>query len=530
MKLLSVSVALAAAIGLAAVGFARGTYAAGGSDSSCYALMADAFAAGRLQPSSALASQVPWPDPPRTFAPGGFVPSQSDPTASVPVCAPGFSLLLAPFVKLGGPDALFGVTPIAGALLVWLAFLAGRALAGPVAGAMSAVLVATSPVVLFQVVQPMNDVTTAALWMAVFVGLIGRRWVPAGICCGLALLVRPNLLPLAVVAGVYILLDARLKPSPISTGPGAGDTGRGASNVGLGFSPAFAFGLAALPFALIILWLNAHLYGGPLRSGYGQLGRLFSLSNVPGNAARYARWMIQTHTWFPLFAVPAPLLVDPGRRRAVFLALGLIVATAAIYFAYTPFDDWSYLRFLLPAVLLMLVLACAVVTTLAQRLGARAGALCVVALTAVLAALYVHTAGDRLAFTIQALEQRYRSAGIVSRDRLPPDAALLTVWDSGAIRFHARKEAIVWEGLDPAWLDRGLEWLSQHGHPPYILVESWEEPGFRARFSEHSDVGKLDWPPKYEIDRVVRIYDPQDRAKYFSGQSVVTEYLWPFKH
>ena len=36
--------------------FARGTYAAGGSDSSCYALMADAFASGRLQPSSALAA------------------------------------------------------------------------------------------------------------------------------------------------------------------------------------------------------------------------------------------------------------------------------------------------------------------------------------------------------------------------------------------------------------------------------------------------------------------------------------------
>ena len=187
------------------MGFVRGTYAAGGSDSSCYALMAEAFASGKLQPTSALASQVPWPDASKTFAPGGFVPSQSDPTASAPVCAPGFSLLLAPLVKLGGQNALFAVTPMAGALLVWLTFLAGRALAGPLAGAMAAVLVATSPVVLYQVVQPMNDVTTAALWMAVFVALVSRRWAVAGICCGLALLVRPNLLPLAVVAGIYVL-------------------------------------------------------------------------------------------------------------------------------------------------------------------------------------------------------------------------------------------------------------------------------------------------------------------------------------
>src|SRR6266550_278550 len=117
MKSVSVIIAVAAAVALAAVGFARGTYAAGGSDSSCYALMADAFASGALQPSSALASQVPWPDASKTFAPGGFVPSPSNASAASPVCAPGFSLLLAPVVKLGGPAALFGVTPVAGAML-----------------------------------------------------------------------------------------------------------------------------------------------------------------------------------------------------------------------------------------------------------------------------------------------------------------------------------------------------------------------------------------------------------------------------
>jgi hypothetical protein len=132
------------------------------------------------------------------------------------VCAPGFSLLLAPVLRLGGPNALFAVTPIAGGLLVWLAFLAAEALAGPLAGAMAAVLVATAPIVLFQVVQPMNDVTTALLWMAVFVALISRRWVVAGAYCGLALLVRPNLLPLAIVAGVFVVADPIPgPPSPI---------------------------------------------------------------------------------------------------------------------------------------------------------------------------------------------------------------------------------------------------------------------------------------------------------------------------
>lgn len=85
------------------------------------------------------------------------------------------------------------------------------------------------------------------------------------------------------------------------------------------------------------------------------------------------------------------------------------------------------------------------------------------------------------------------------------------------------------DGLDSAWLDRCLAWLAEQGRAPYIMVESWEEPGFRGRFGDLSDIGKLDWPPVYEIDRVVRIYDPRDRARYHRGERVDTEFLWPFR-
>jgi hypothetical protein len=118
---------------------------------------------------------------------------------------------------------------------------------------------------------------------------------------------------------------------------------------------------------------------------------------------------------------------------------------------------------------------------------------------------------------------------MVVRDRLPAGAVVFSEWDSGAVRFHGRKEALTWQGLDPPWLDRSLAWLDEQGRQPYILLESWEEPGFRTRFGNHSDIGKLDWPPKYEIDRTVRIYDPKDRARYDRGERVDTEYLWPLR-
>ena len=63
---------------------------------------------------------------------------------------------------------------------------------------------------------------------------------------------------------------------------------------------------------------------------------------------------------FHLLALAAPFIVAREKLRDVALALGMVLATCVVYFFYTPFDEWSYLRFLLPAIALMLVLASAV--------------------------------------------------------------------------------------------------------------------------------------------------------------------------
>ena len=56
------------------------------------------------------------------------------------------------------------------------AFAIARQLAGGMAGATAAILTATSPIVLFQVVQPMNDMLTAALWLAAVADWRRFRW------------------------------------------------------------------------------------------------------------------------------------------------------------------------------------------------------------------------------------------------------------------------------------------------------------------------------------------------------------------
>jgi hypothetical protein len=98
---------------------------------------------------------------------------------------------------------------------------------------------------------------------------------------------------------------------------------------------------------------------------------------------------------------------------------------------------------------------------------------------------------------------------------------VLSVWDSGSLRFAGRDEVVLWDALDPQWLDRAVDWLAARGEAPVIVIEPWEEAAFRARFAGQQ-FGVLDWPPRVDIDSRVRIYLTDDRARYLSGAPVET--------
>jgi hypothetical protein len=492
-----------AAIGLAAFGLVRGTWAVGGSDSSCYALMAQAFAAGDLQPSSPLAVAAPWPHAPLTLAPGGFIASPVRPDAASPICAPGMSVLMAPLAAVFGRDAIFWLVPLSGAVLVWSASVIARGLAGGLAGAMAAILTATSPIVLFQVVQPMNDVLAAALWMAAF-ALVGNRpeglspQLSVGLLSGLAILVRPNLAPLALIVGAAPFV---LKwPHPARA--------------------AAVIATASLPGVIVMLWLNRQLYGSAIGTGYGDAGQLFSTSHVNQNLANFGRAFFDTQYLVPLAGLLAPIVFRQQKRRVSIVLLLAAAVVALIYFLYQPYPEWWYLRFLIPSIVLLVILTSAAAVELASRARMRG----VVPIAAVLLAILgTRAAGQRQVFELQRLEGRYREAAAVVSERLPDNAVFITVWQSGSMRFHADREVVMWDSLDPAWLDRAVTWLREHGRQPYLLFERREEPGFRSRFRGHSTYGALDWPPRIDVNRQVRIYDPADRERFLAGEKYPTD-------
>ena len=125
---------LAAAIFV--VGLMYATTAASGSDTSGYVSYAELLLQGRIEVAEPWVRDVPWPNALWTFAPLGYHPPPGHESADalVPMYAPGLPMLLALSKAIGGQAAMFGLVPLAGALLVLATFGIGRRLGSSAPG------------------------------------------------------------------------------------------------------------------------------------------------------------------------------------------------------------------------------------------------------------------------------------------------------------------------------------------------------------------------------------------------------------
>ena len=507
-------IAATAALAAATTGFVWGTHVAGGSDSYCYLSQAELFATGHTSTLQALAAIAPWERGAEAFAPVGHVAAFWPRGATVPMCPPGYPMLMALARTLGGRAAMFAVVPLLGALAVWATFVLGRRVGGPVAGALAALLLAASPPFLYQVVQPMTDVPAAAAWAVALVAVTDRRFatstrsaVLGGIATGAALLIRPNLVPVAGVAALAVFIERPL----------------GWRHV---LRTWTAFGAGILPFALVVAALQNAMYGGPLKSGYGDLDFLFRIDHVWPNLRRYPAWLLQTETPVVLCALASPWFVGSGvlRRQRLWL-LGFVAAVFACYIPYQVFDAWWYLRFLLPAYPALLALTAAVIASILSRLSAPRRAVGF-AMVGLLLIFLVRVAIDRSAFGLWKFERRFRLAGDYVASHLPPDAAVVTAQESGSVRFYAGRLTLGWRELPADALERALNFLRAQGYRPYLLLETWEQSDYVSRFGGTSPLGSLGWPPIADINREAKIYDFDDYARYRAGIPVRTNRLW----
>lgn len=457
------------------VGFYIDFGVASGADAQGYMSQAELWLHGHLVQQPDWLKDAPWPDAVWTSAPLGYRPAPEPIRAIVPIYPPGLPLLLALAKFVAGQCAMARVIPLCGGVLVWFTYLIGKRLATPPVGAAAAWFMATSPIVLFLLGAPMSDVPAGAAWAVATYGCFAKRLrtiAVGGLAAAAAILIRPQLTPLAVVLTIQVLVS----------GAGIDWTRR------LGRCTLFAVGpvLGALTIGLF----NTRVYGSPLISGYGSLGLLFSPVHVPTTARLYGTALITSHTPLLLagiaaLAVPARWLGKSHRLDGALTLLGMIGVVAALYLLYEPFGEWWYLRFFLPC---WPAIAVGTAWLLTARAAPRYGAVALVILAGV-GLRNLTFARDQISSTFRA-DLRYVQAAHAVENLTEPDSVILCFQQSGSVRYYAQRDIIRFDLLDPAWLDRLVQWFDARHRHVYVLLDEWEVPQFRERFRA-TEIGRL---------------------------------------
>lgn len=499
-----------------------GFFVAGGTDSSGYISAAERWRTGEIVKPAPLHLWATWPQALDAASPVGYRPGLTRGT-DISVYPLGFPVFIAAAVAAGGALAAHLVAPAAAMLLTWCTFALGRLLAGSAAGLVGALLIAVTPVTLLHTVDAMSDVPAAAFWaLGWLLSFRGTRSaaLAAGAAVSAAILVRPNLAPLALVPGTLIL---------VSPSTALSHARQWQWRHALSFAAVAAIGPA------VVAWSQTVLYGGPLVPGYVEWQGFFRAAHIAPNIEMYPRLLMHLHT--PLvFAGLAGVLLVRRRgdvavdRRAGALALSaaaVLVVNAAVYLPYLSLDDWPFLRFLLPGLVALFILFAAVIVRLADWLAARSRWL--VPLAAIPVAIVIAQGAPQIRYSLNEwrAQTRVRLMGHYLRDVLPPNAAVMSFVHSGAVRHYTGRQIVRLDLLDPTSLDHVADDLRAHGyHPVFVLDEALEAEAFRARFPQ-SRYGRLDWPPRATFTTVTRILflDPADREAFRRGQRWVTDEL-----
>jgi hypothetical protein len=496
----SAMVAAGAAAAILAFGLTSGARTAGGADALGYVSQAYLWLKGDLRIAQPLGSIQPWPFTDESVAPLGYKPGVgASRHTSVPTYAPGLPLIMAGSLVACGPCGPFYLGPLFAALLVWCTWGLAQRLSGDgLTSALAALWMATSPTLLFNLVIPMSDAVAATLWIASLVLLTWPLTVHAaasGLVAGLAILVRPNLVPL-VLAGA---LAAELWNPRARRG-----------------RRSLTFLICVVPAVVIVGVVNRQLYGSPLLSGYGPSANLYSLEWFPRNLWLYAAWLVESQGAIVLLAllplvVPRmrPAWLTPARALPIAVYIALLCTS---YLFYIRFDAWWFLRFFLPAFPVLFLFVAGALAWLTRQAPAVVAVPVLIMLVTWLSASSVGFALEKGARVRGEGEQRYAAVAQYIDRELPSTAVIIAKEHTGTIAFYTGRQTLRRDYLPRQRLRDVAEWLQANGRRPYIVLEDWEEVEYRRHFAEGQDaLSRLDVrivaetiPPQIRV----RIYDP----------------------
>lgn len=397
--------------------------------------------------------------------PLGFIPGRQ-PFTMVPTYPPGMPMLLALLRAAGGEQAQFFLGPLAAAAAVLLLYRLARSLELPATWSFAAAtFLAICPVFVFHGIQVMSDDLATCCGLAAVVCAFRSAGSPrfaalAGACAGFGVLVRPT----QVLLVPALLLAIGLRKRALAV-----------------------FAAAIVPFALVQLTLNAHLYGNPLASGYGSVLGDLRLANFPPRFAHYGYWLavMLSPVIFPLGLLGLRAREAPARVRLV-LAVWWI-PSLLFYCLYGPYETWWYTRFLLPAAPALIL------TTVFWLRRSRP-----LALAGVTVALVVQLMAGRHFDVLNFAqgERLYRTSAEAAGAVVPERDVLVTMQHSGALYYYTGRTSLRYDRMTPGLFNAIRITARADGRQLYALAGSWEVAELTARTG-------ISWLPLRNVDGVL---------------------------
>lgn len=444
------------------------TSAAGGSDSAGYMMSARMVSEGRLTVPLRTIPELPAPENMWLYTPLGMVPDRSGATLmpTYPIGLPlHYAAASALFGWTGGPLVVSLLAAVAMIVLTW-ACARELGVERWIAAACAAML-GVSALVIFCSIQPLSDVVSAAWNAAAFyAALRGRRaggmvWsVVCGLAVFMAVLVRPT--------------DALVLPALCL--------------VLWNWRKLLGAFLGGLPGAVFLAWYNHALFGSALRTGYGDIGMLFSPAWLASSLGLYATWIPQVLPIAAVAALGLPWLPWRTLKREISALIVWFLAFMGFFAFYAvTHEAWWCLRFVLPAFPAVAVVAALVLQGLKLPQLVRT-----IAVSAAVLATSFLQYGNFRRLGLQDIapdQQPYRDLAVWARENLSPDAVIMTLHAScsvyfytpfaivrsdliGAERFVAMRDRIIQTGR-PIYA-----WLYIHDDEPRrqeLLPGTWRE-------------------------------------------------------
>ncbi len=464
------------ALSAAAVGYSIVylTTNCGGADSYGYVSAALLIRHGTLSVPQPDLSWLPASNALSVLTPLGYAPRPLDGTI-VPHYPLGFPALIA-IASLVLPTSIapYLVTPICDVAALLLTYLiTSRVTAQRATAWLAVALVAWDPLVMTYAKQPMSDLPAAVFFLLALWCLLRERPAPfaAGLAAGAAFVIRPGGLGAIAALGLLAILP---NPRAATAEPPRrfGEQMRAGVLFALGVMPAIAF-------QALLQW---HLFGSPLRTGYGPLEELYAGQSLADNARIYGQALLLTHVPVWLLLVLSAFIEKQIRRFALW-SLVLIAASITPYLLYFRFDHWETLRFILPAVIVLDIAAAAGAAALLERVTPVvrvAGTIALAAFVAIHAGTFLQRQGVPL---LMDQERRYTLTADWIDQYTPATALVIAGQHSGSVRHYAGRTTLRWDLLDPKDLEPVVRGARERGRAVFAVLEGNEQAAFRDRFA-----------------------------------------------